>query len=87
MGLAIVMREHTREQHQGIAQGLGCAGLDPVPGHAVRLSIGCLRQTADKLAGLQLAAQTCEKGVENGIRQISSLNRLILFGFPMPTAP
>ena len=35
----------------------------------------------------QLAAQTCEKGVENGIRQVGSPNRLKLFGFPTPSAP
>ena len=76
-----------RDQRQGIAQGLGCAGLDSALGHAGRLSRSHLRQTASRLAGRQLTSQTCEKGVENGIRQVGSPNRLILFGFPTPTVP
>jgi hypothetical protein len=87
MGLAIMVREHAREQCQGIARGLGCAGLDSAPGHAGWLSRSCLQQAAGKLAGRQLAARTCELPVESCFRQVDSPNRLKLFGFPTPTAP
>lgn len=42
--------EPTRQQRQGIARGLGVAGLDPAVGHADGLSIGWLRRTATQLA-------------------------------------
>ncbi|MEM8950501.1 MAG: hypothetical protein AAGC99_14320, partial [Pseudomonadota bacterium] len=42
--------EHTRKQHQGIAQGLDVVGLDPAVGHAAWLSISWLRRTASQLA-------------------------------------
>ena len=43
--------EHTRQQHQGIAQGLDVVGLDPAVGHAAWLSMSWLRQTASQFAG------------------------------------
>ena len=43
--------EYTRQQHQGIAQGLDVVGLDPAVGHAAWLSMSWLRRTASQLAG------------------------------------
>jgi hypothetical protein len=48
-------------------------------------SAACADRT--QAADRQLAAQTYEKGVENGNRQVGSPDRLTLFGFPNPTAP
>ena len=42
--------EHTRQQHQGTAQGLDVVGLAPAVGHAAWLSVSWLRRTASQLA-------------------------------------
>jgi len=43
--------ERTRQQHQGIAQGLDVFGLEPAVGCAVPLSMSWLRQIASQLSG------------------------------------
>jgi hypothetical protein len=48
--MVIAKREPTRQQHQGIAQGLDVVGLDPAVGWAVWLFVSWLRQTASQLA-------------------------------------
>ena len=82
-----MVREHVREQGQGIAQGLGYAGLDPALGYAGWLSRSCSRQATSMLAGRQLTSRICELPAESRFRQVGSHNRLILFGFLIPTAP
>ncbi len=76
-----MMREHARDQRQASPEGSTSSTLT-YPWARWLFCQKLFRWTASKLAGRQLAAQTCEKGVEKGIRQVGSHNRLILFGFP-----
>ena len=63
--MVIAKREHTRQQHQGIAQGLDIVGLDPAVGHAAWLFVSRLRQTAsqltDRLSSIETAPAAMSK--------------------------